>query len=141
MHITRSRPRDVHSTETTKRRYEFGTRFDSGTAHSAVPQSNRVPNSYRLFVVSVECTSRGRDRADITVRNDGNTPMRFAKAFAVFKNKSGEVMSAQDSFFHPTDIPPGATASADVYSNGSGAYSCALLSVQDNNGIAAQLMM
>lgn len=110
----------------------------NGVAVAAVGEHPK-PKTHQLQVISIECASHGLDRADITVRNTGETTISFAKAFVQFKDKSGSVIGAHDSYFSPNEIPPGAVASADVYSNGTGAYTCGLIAVQDSNGIAAAL--
>lgn len=82
----------------------------------------------------MECDNQYRGKADITIRNTGSTAIPFAKVFVEFTNKDGSVASAQDSYFSPSTIPPGASASATVYSNGPSAQSCGPTRMQDGDG-------
>lgn len=107
---------------------------DGGSAVNTPTRVAAAAPSYTVKVVSVECDASGRDRADITVQNTGTATIPYAKAFAEFTSKSGGVDSAQDSYFRPHDIPPGARASATVYSNGSGSHKCGLVRIQDGDG-------
>jgi hypothetical protein len=116
-----------------------GTSLSSPTEAIESP-SQRVAPSYSLKVVSTECADNyGKNRADVTVKNTGTNTIPYAKAFVEFQDKSGKLLSAQDSYFSPTAIPPGATASTTVYSSGGGAKTCGLSSVQDGDGNAVTL--
>ena len=89
---------------------------------------------YSVQVISTECTGNyGRDRAEITVRNTGAS-IPFAKGFVQFVDGAGALLSAQDSYFSPSTIPAGATASVTVYSSGGGAARCGLTTIQDGDG-------
>jgi hypothetical protein len=112
----------------------FGGR-SSGSTGAATTGSAPASQSYKVTVVSVNCRSDyGRDRADITVRNTGTETIPYAKAFVEFTTDGGKVVSADDSYFSPTDIPPGATASATVYAGGGGADKCGMTAIQDGDG-------
>jgi hypothetical protein len=117
---------------------DYGRRVRLGVAAPAeADNSMAAPSaaSYSMKVVSVECTDNyGRNKANITARNTGSTAIPFAKVFIQFKNKTGGVISAQDSYFSPTTIPSGATASATVYSSGGGAKTCGPVAIQDRYG-------
>lgn len=96
--------------------------------------------SHSVKVVSVECQDNyGRNRADITVTNVGITTIPYTKVFVQFKDGAGSVLSAQDGYLNPHDIPPGATASATVYSGGGGSKSCGVVAIQDKDGNAVAL--
>ena len=115
-----------------------------GSDTSAVPSStSNAQPTYSVTVVSTECREDyGKNEADITVRNTGPTTIPFAKAFVEFRDGAdgaGNVLSAQDSYFSPHDIPPGATASASVYSSGGGAKSCGMTAMQDGSGNAVSV--
>ena len=100
-----------------------------------------LPPAYSLKVISTQCEKRGRyDQAKATVQNTGNLTVPFAKAFFQFTNDAGQAIGNDDSYFSPTDIPAGATASADVMASGlSGTTHCGLLTVQDGDGNAVLL--
>lgn len=119
--------------------WSCGTSFSRRSAERAAPPAPESQAQHAVRVVTVECTSRGRDLAEVTVINAGATTIEYAKAFAQFKDKAGNVVSARDSYFTPTSIPPGATASARVYSNGSGADTCELATIQDGDGLAVNM--
>jgi hypothetical protein len=106
-----------------------------GSASSVAPAPD-----YSVRVVSVECQNNyGRNRANVTVTNTGSSTIPYTKVFVQFKDGSGAVLSAQDGYLRPHDIPPGATASATVYSSGGGASTCDVAAIQDGDGNAVQM--
>jgi len=120
----------------------FGSASAIGSSAQSTPSTPQQVSApgYTVNVVSVECRDNyGRNRADITVTNTGSTTIPFAKVFVQFKDRSGNVLSAQDGYLSPHDVPPGATASATVYSSRGGAETCGVTSLQDRDGNAVQL--
>ena len=121
--------------------YRIGDTQDSPTqAFSSSSSATPASPAHSVTVVSVECQDNyGRNRADITVTNTGSTVIPYAKVFVQFKDSTGKVLSAQDSYLRPHDVPPGATASATVYSSGGGSESCGVTAIQDGDGNAVAL--
>lgn len=114
--------------------HKFSQTYEQSNSQGPSKQPISAKHEYAFQTVSVECTSpAGRDKADVTIRNVGNSEVQYAKVFVSFFN-DGNVVSAQDSYLRPTSIPPGATASATVYSSGGGADSCAPTAFQDSDG-------
>lgn len=109
------------------------------TARTAAGTSSISPPAaapaYSVRVESFECEKGGgRTRADMTITNTGQIAIPYAKAYFEF-SKAGQVTSANDSYFRPTTIPPGARASATVYSgSGSDADTCTPKAIQDRDG-------
>jgi hypothetical protein len=119
--------------------YGIGSSTNSDSIQSSTSPSRAAP-TYSVKIVSVECRdNHGRNRADITVTNTGSTSIPYTKVFVQFQDRSGAVLSAQDSYLRPHDIPPGATASATVYSSGGGASTCGVVAIQDGDGNAVQV--
>lgn len=109
-----------------------GPRSTSSSGSS--PPAATAP-AYAARVDSFECEERaGRTRADMTITNTGAIAIPYAKAFVEF-SKGGQVTSADDTYFSPSTIPPGARASATFYSGrGSDADTCSPKAVQDGDG-------
>lgn len=109
-------------------------------ATSAAPTSAAVEpaTAGSVRIISESCAaSREGTRYEVTVQNDGAATIAFAKLFVDFLD-GASVISA-DTYFSPSDIPPGARASADVYRpTGSGAR-CRLATVQASGGAAVAL--
>lgn len=106
-----------------------------GSSSSA--SATNPPHS--VDVINVSCEQNyTRPKAEVSVRNDGQTTIKYAKAYIQFQRKDGSVASAADSYFRPTDIPPGSMASATIYSSqgASGISNCQLVAVQDGDGQA-----
>lgn len=119
--------------------YRVGSTQNSPSWLGSSPSPQQRP-IYSVKVVSVECRDNyGRNRADVTVTNTGSTTIPYAKVFVQFNDGSGKVLSAQDNYLSPHDIPPGAAASATVYSSGGGSKTCGLVGVQDGDGNAVVL--
>lgn len=82
---------------------------------------------YEFTVQSFTCESRGSYTTPrITGRNTGNTTIPYAKIFVTV----GE--AAEDTYFSPTDIPPGSIASADPMVRAHGR--CSISGMQDGYG-------
>jgi len=115
--------------------------YSQTPAAAASSEAARAAPSYSLHVVNTACTREGAyARGAVTVINSGSITMPFAKAFFQFTDGAGNVVGTEDSYFSPNDIPPGSTASADVYARGiSNAEKCRLSTVQDGDGNAASL--
>lgn len=103
----------------------------SGLTEAAAPTKN-----YQVKVIDSGCeeTSSGRyTRIRATVENTGTETIPFGKAFFEAYDKAGTVIEAKDSYFSPTDIPPGARASADVMLRGD-VVRCAFVGMQGSGG-------
>lgn len=106
---------------------------------SGVMPSQSAP-SYELTVVSFSCEGGRYSKADITVRNSGATTIPFAKAFFDFTDGAGKVVATGDSYFSPNNIPPGSTASANVYASPNVDFArCRPTGIQDRDGHRATL--
>jgi hypothetical protein len=90
-----------------------------------------APDPLYAKQISMECTDR---KITVTVRNTGSREISFAKGFLQSHDKSGKVLESKDSYFSPTDIPPGSVASVDVYLNSNSHKSCSMLEMQDLSG-------
>ena len=113
----------------------MGGMADTESPKPAQATSQEPAPDYRLTVVSSTCRNDyGRDRAEITVRNTGQVAIPFAKVFVEFRDKANKTIAARDTYFSPTTIPAGSTASATAYSGGGGADSCGPTSMQDGDG-------
>lgn len=113
---------------------EAEKRRDASGGQSITPAASTAP-AYVVEVISVECDdNHGRNRADITVLNTGRDAIPYAKVFFQFTDASGKVLWAEDSYFSPTDIPPGAMASATLYADGGGSANCGPTAMQDGDG-------
>ena len=109
-------------------------RRDAGGADTSAATALAAP-AYVVEVISVECDdNHGRNRADITVLNTGRDAIPYAKVFFQFTDAAGKVLWAEDSYFSPTDIPPGAMASATLYADGGGSANCGPTAMQDGDG-------
>lgn len=110
--------------------------YDTPAASSPSPAP-----SYFLKVIDTSCGEKGSYvTAEVTVQNVGTIAIPYAKAFFQFKDEAGQVVGTDDTYFSPTDIPPGSTASADVMKRGIvGATRCGLLTVQDGSGQSVTL--
>ena len=96
--------------------------------------------SYELAIVSVACEGGRYSKADITVRNTGTSAIPFAQAFFEFTDDAGKVVATGDSFFSPSTIPPGSTASTSVYASPNVDFArCRPSAVQDRRGNPATL--
>jgi|SRR5690606_6919843 hypothetical protein len=119
--------------------YGVGSSTNSPSSQSSASTAAPAP-TYSVRVVSVECQDNyGRNRADVTVTNTGSSTIPYTKVFVQFKDSSGSILSAQDGYLRPHDIPPGSTASATVYSSGGGASTCEVVALQDGDGNAVQV--
>jgi hypothetical protein len=107
----------------------------------SAPDSKPKPSglAYAVHVVKLECSSRGIDRAQVTIENRGDE-IPFAKVFVEFVNRDGSIAAAEDSFFSPSTIPRGARASATAYSRDTRAKSCRVTGIQDGDGNRVTLM-
>jgi hypothetical protein len=104
---------------------------DEASAESAAPPA------YSVHVVSVECSPNyGRNEADITVINTGASAIPYAQAFVSFTDAAGQVVSSQRTYFRPSTIPPGATATARAYASEGApqAATCGPSAIQDRDG-------
>lgn len=94
-------------------------------------QPNKQAVSYSAKVIGFTCEGRyDYTTAKLTIRNTGSTQIPFAKLFVNFTGSGGSAQG--DSYFSPSTIPPGATASADVMQRGD--YNCEVQAVQDGHG-------
>ncbi len=97
------------------------------------------PRQLAAKVISIDCDGRnGMTVMKVTVQNTGADPIPYAKVFADFPTRAGDVVS-EDSYFSPTEIPAGARASADLYVRRSDVTSCQVRTVQDGDGTAVAL--
>lgn len=118
----------------------FGAaRNQEGATAEKRPTLGRSTPTYSVHVEKVECVSRGRDKAEVTITNNGPA-IPYAKAYFEFVKKDGTVAAASDSYFSPTTVPSGARASADSYSSGSGSHQCRLVRIQDGDGNPVTLL-
>lgn len=90
--------------------------------------------SYRVHIINVSCQAR---RVKVIVKNLSRIEIPFAKAFFQAEDKNGKVIDTADSYFHPTTIPAGATASADSYFSHANYSACSVSAIQDRDGNAA----
>lgn len=117
-------------------------RSDSGSASSSLAESSPVAGpSYELEVVDLACSESGSyAKAKVTVRNTGTTAIPYAKAFFEWRSTSGQIAGTDDTYFSPSTIPPGATASAAAMNRDVTAWeTCRLSTVQDRDGNAVAL--
>lgn len=90
-------------------------------------------------VISIDCNGRnGMTVMKVTVQNTGDTAIPYAKVFADFSSSAG-IVASEDSYFSPTEIPPGARASADLYVRRSDVTNCQVRAMQDGDGTAVAL--
>jgi hypothetical protein len=119
--------------------------LDSGSASigGGAENRSRVESrpEYALSIVWFSCNSEHLPRGEITVRNTGNMSVPYAKAFVEFTDVSGKVVSSGDSYFSPSTIPVGSTASATVYGNPRVDFAkCGPSTVQDGGGNPVRLI-
>jgi hypothetical protein len=98
--------------------------------------------SYTVKVIDNGCQESASGRyttVRATVENTGTETIPFAKAFFEGHDRNGALVEAKDSYFSPSDIPPGARASADVSLRGEFA-SCGMVKMQGSNGSAVSLL-
>ena len=86
--------------------------------------------SHSVEVLSVSCDpNHGRARAEVAVRNNGQTTIEWPKAMISF----GGVVTS--SHLRPNPLRPGGMATATAYAErGNGSSSCQLVGVQDGDG-------
>ena len=78
--------------------------------------------------------------AVLTLSNTATTAIPFAQAFFEFTDDGGKVVATGDSFFSPSTIPPGSTASTSVYASPNVDFArCRPSAVQDRRGNPATL--
>lgn len=121
------------------------TTSTTGAASTAPAFSSPPPPTrpqHKAEVLSFQCEKRGNyDIGKATIRNTGATTIPSAKLFVEFTDSAGKVVAADDSYFSPTDIPPGATASADVVERSAGAASCRPSAFQDGQGNPVEITL
>lgn len=104
-----------------------------GSALSQVSDAARGPN-YQVKVNDSGCEERGQYTViRATITNVGDETIPFAKAFFEGYDKAGKVVQADDGYFSPSDVQPGARASANVYLRAS-VDNCALVRIQGSRG-------
>lgn len=87
-----------------------------------------------LQVLSVTCDpNAGRPRADVTVRNVGDTTIHDPDGVVMFGSER------QQGYFKPYPIRPGGTASLSTYASLDGSTDCSLESVTDGRGFPVTL--
>lgn len=86
--------------------------------------------------ISIEC---GDGKMKATIENVGSYPLKFGKGFFQAYDRLGKVVYSGDSYFTPSEIPPGSMSSVDVYFSSIAYEKCALVSVQDNDGNRATI--
>jgi len=86
--------------------------------------------------INIQCRE---DEIRVTIENTGSHEIKFAKAYFQAYDRLGKLVYAGDSFFRPSDIPPGSMSSATVYLRGIQYEKCGLVSVQDRDGNRATI--
>lgn len=115
----------------------------SGTSSYTSPSGGaQAAKSYSVKIIDSGCSESASGRYTViraTVENTGTETIPFAKAFFEAYDKSGAIIEAKDSYFSPSDIPPGARASADVMLEGDIAR-CGLVRMQGSGGASVTML-
>lgn len=103
---------------------------------SASPLTGAAAKLYAVKVIDSGCqdsASGAYTQIRATVENTGTETIPFAKAFFEAYAKDGRLIEAKDTYFSPTNIPPGARASADVMLSGA-VHTCSFARMQGSGG-------
>lgn len=123
----------------------IGSSATTGSPPSSSPAFSTaapVAPPHKADVLSFQCEQQGNyDVGKATIRNTGTTTIPYAKFFVEFVDRNEKVVGAGDTYFSPTDIPPGATASADVMERSTGGTSCRPSAFQDGDGNPIDITM
>lgn len=104
-------------------------------SQAAAHSEATIEPTYSVNVLGVDCEASAGvvSMARVTISNTG-AAIPFAKAYVSFRDKSGARLSSGDSYFSPTKVPPGATATATIYGENAKIHSCRLDRIQDGDG-------
>jgi len=99
---------------------------------AAKPSDRQVaPPQQTVRLASIVCDpGAGRPRADLTLLNEGDRPIRFAQAFVRFGT------SVHGGYLTPSTLPPGSRANVTIYASHGADSDCHLDAVQDRDGKA-----